>query len=57
MDKKQKKAMERLEKMYQNPKYKDAIDAFAQMEDAKMALRGVLAEAKMVDVVTNRWRR
>ena len=36
---------------------KDARDAFAQMEDAKMALRGVLAEAKMVDVVTNRWRR
>ena len=27
MDEKQKKAMERLEKMYQNPKYKDAIDA------------------------------
>ena len=40
-----------------NQSSKDAIDAFAQMEDAKMALRGVLAEAKMVDVVTNRWRR
>lgn len=34
MDEKQKKAMERLEKMYQNPKYKDAIDALLNIFQA-----------------------
>ena len=34
MDEKQKKAMERLEKMYQNPKYKDAIDALLSIFQA-----------------------
>lgn len=36
---------------------KDAIDRFATMEDYKIALRGVLAEAKMVDVVSAHWRK